>query len=329
MDDLHFTVLDLIDIDLKEHNSLNLHCIGGRKGLTREINSPDLNRPMGAIMGFYDNFAFHRIQIFGRGEVSYLRHLENSGDTQTISKVFNYPVPCCIFTHNLRPHKAFEEIAETAQCPLLQTNLGTAEFIERLMRILAEIFSPRQSIHGVLVEVFGLGILILGDSGVGKSETALELIHRGHRLVADDVVDIHCVNGNMLMGAGANKIIGHHMEIRGLGIINITHMFGVRAIRNRKEVQLVVVLETWDSDKTYDRLGLEDQTEEFLGVKIPRLEIPVKPGRNIPIIIETAAMNERLKSMGYNAAKEFNKNILKWIESDSARSVFFGHDDII
>jgi HPr kinase/phosphorylase len=179
------------------------------------------------------------------------------------------------------------------------------------------------------VEVYGLGILLLGDSGVGKSETALELVMRGHRLVADDVVEIHCVNGNTLLGAGANKIIGHHMEIRGLGIINITHLFGVRAIRDRKEIQLVVMLETWDSSKSYDRFGSEDQTMELLGVNIPKLEIPVKPGRNIPIIIETAAMNERLKSMGYNAAKEFNKNILKWIESDTARSVFFGLDDII
>jgi HPr kinase/phosphorylase len=152
---------------------------------------------------------------------------------------------------------------------------------------------------------------------------------REHRLVADDVVDIHCVNGNILMGAGTNKIIGHHMEIRGLGIINITHLFGVRAIRDRKEIQLAVNLETWDSDKSYDRIGTEEKLMEILGVSIPKLEIPVKPGRNIPIIIETAAMNERLKSMGYNAAKEFNKNILKWIESDTARSVHFGHDDII
>jgi HPr kinase/phosphorylase len=329
MADIRFTVLDLIDIDLKEHNSLNLSCICGRKGLTREISIPDLNRPMGAIMGFYENFAFNRVQLFGRGEVSYLRHLENAGDYKTVRELFKYPIPCCIFTHNLKPQEEFYEIAEAAQCPVLQTDLGTADFSARLIRILAEIFSPRQSIHGVLVEVFGLGILILGGSGVGKSETALELIHRNHRLVADDVVDLHCINGNTLMGAGANKIIGHHMEIRGLGIINITHMFGVRAIRNRKEIQLVVVLETWDSAKSYDRLGMEDQTMDFLGVSIPKLEIPVKPGRNIPIIIETAAMNERLKSMGYNAAKEFNKNILKWIESDGARSVFFGHGDII
>jgi HPr kinase/phosphorylase len=329
MADKMFTVLDLIDIDLKEHNSLNLHCIGGRKGLTREIGIPDLNRPMGAIMGFYEDFAYQRIQLFGRGEASYLRRLDEKGETQTIQELFSHPVPCCIFTHNLCPPKDFFEIAESAQCPILQTDLGTADFSARLMRILSEIFAPRQSIHGVLVEVFGLGILLLGDSGVGKSETALDLIHRGHRLVCDDVVDIHCVNGNILMGAGANKIIGHHMEIRGLGIINITHMFGVRAIRERKEIQLVVKLEEWDAAKSYDRLGTEDQVMEFLGVSVPKLEIPVKPGRNIPIIIETAAMNERLKSMGYNAAKEFNKNILKWIESDTARSVFFGHDDII
>jgi HPr kinase/phosphorylase len=324
-----FTVLDFIALDLKEHNSLNLRCVAGRKGLTREICIPDLNRPMGAIMGFYEDFAYQRIQVFGRGEVSYLRRLEERNETKTLQELFSHKVPCCIFTHNVEPNEQFINIAEAAHCPVLRTDLGTADFSSRLMRILAEIFAPRQSVHGVLVEVFGLGILILGDSGVGKSETALELIHRGHRLVADDVVDIHCVNGNVLMGAGANKIIGHHMEIRGLGIINITHMFGVRAIRERKEIQLVVKLEEWDASKSYDRLGTDEQLIELLGVNIPKLEIPVKPGRNIPIIIETAAMNERLKSMGYNAAKEFNKNILKWIESDTVRSVFFGHDDII
>jgi HPr kinase/phosphorylase len=329
MAERRFTVLDLIDIDLKEHNSLNLHCIGGRKGLTREIGIPDLNRPGLALAGFYDSFAHQRIQLFGRGEFSYLQKLEKEGTISTIRQMFSYPIPCCIFTHNLSPHREFFEAAENAQCPILQTDLGTAEFSARIMRILAEIFAPRQSIHGVLVEVYGVGILILGDSGVGKSETALDLIVQGHRLVADDVVDLHCVNGNILMGAGANKIIGHHMEIRGLGIINITHLFGVRAIRERKQIQLVVVLEEWDSKKAYDRLGAEEKVMEFLGVSIPKLEVPVKPGRNIPIIIETAAMNERLKKMGYNAAREFNQNILKWIESDAARSVYFGSDDVI
>ena len=324
-----FTVLDLIDLDLKEHNSLNLRCIGGRKGLGRVIDIPDLNRPMGAIMGFFEDFANQRIQLFGRGETSYLKRLDKQGETKTVKEMFSYSMPCCIFTHSNTPPKFFFEIAESAQCPILQTDLGSADFTARIMRILSRIFSPRKIIHGVLVEVYGLGILIMGDSGVGKSETALELIHRGHRLVADDVVEINCINGNTLMGAGANKIIGHHMEIRGPGIINITHLFGVRAIRDRNEIQLIVELEEWDSLKNYDRLGAEDQTIELMGVNIPKLTIPVKPGRNIPIIIETAAMNERLKSMGYHASREFNKNILKWIESDTARSVFFGQDDII
>ena len=329
MSDKHFTVLDLIDIDLKEHNSLNLKCIGGRKGLNREINVQNINRPGLALSGFYDSFAPERLQVFGRGEVAFLKKLEEDRKSDTIRQMFTFSIPACIFTHSLFPDKTFIEIAEKAQCPLLQTDLTTSEFSARIIRILSGIFAPRKSIHGVLVEVYGLGVLILGDSGVGKSETALELIMHGHRLVADDVVEIHCVNGNILMGAGANKIIAHHMEIRGMGIINVTHLFGVGAIRDRKQIQLVVVLVEWDSRKNYDRIGLEEQYMELLGVNIPKLEIPVKPGRNIPIIIETAAMNERLKKMGYNAAKEFNQNILKWIESDSAKAVYFGGEDII
>ena len=329
MDEKPFTVLDLIDIDLKEHNALNLKCIGGRKGLIREISIPDINRPGLALSGFFDSFAHERLQIFGRGEAAYLKKLEEDKIEEPLRELFTYPIPCCIFTHSLFPGDTFVAIAEQAQCPLLQTDLPTTEFSARIMRILAEIFAPRQSMHGVLVEVYGLGILILGDSGVGKSETALELIMHGHRLVADDVVDIHCVNGNVLMGTGANKIIAHHMEIRGMGIINVTHLFGVGAIRDRKEIQLVVKLTEWDSRMNYDRIGIEEQYMELLGVKTPKLEIPVKPGRNIPVIIETAAMNERLKEMGYNAAKEFNQNILKWLERDPARAVHFGSEDII
>jgi len=164
---------------------------------------------------------------------------------------------------------------------------------------------------------------------VGKSETALELIERGHRLVADDVVEIRCVNGSILMGQGANKVIGHHMEIRGLGIINITHLFGVGAIRDKKQIQLVCGLEEWDPEKVYDRIGTAEKTTEILGVRVPMLEIPVKPGRNVPIIIETASMNERLKKMGYHSAKEFNQNILRWLESENARAVYFNRDDYL
>jgi len=305
--------------------------LGGRKGLSRDIRIPDLNRPGLALSGFYDEFAYNRIQIFGRGETAYLKKISGESDFSRIEQMFSYLIPCCIFTCSLAPVEGFLKIAEKAECPILQTDITTTDFVIRLLRILSDIFAPRQTIHGVLVEVYGLGVLILGDSGVGKSETALELIKRGHRLVADDVIDIRCVSGNIIMGAGSNKIIGHHMEIRGLGIINVTHLFGVGAIRDRKQIQLVVRLEEWDPAKNFDRIGLENHYMEFLGVNIPYLEIPVNSCRHIPIIIETAAMNERLKKMGYNSAREFNRNILKWIEGDtsSARSVFFGSEDII
>ncbi|OQC73983.1 MAG: HPr kinase/phosphorylase [Spirochaetes bacterium ADurb.Bin001] len=210
---------------------------------------------------------------------------------------------------------------------MLITELNSMELSIRIIRILHDIFAPKMIMHGVLVEVFGIGILLTGESGVGKSETALSLIERGHRLVADDVVEIHCLNGSLLMGQGTNKVIGHHMEIRGLGIINVTHLFGVGAIRDKKQIQLVIQIEDWDPKKVYDRIGTDELTMEILGVKIPKLEIPVKPGRNLAIIIETAAMNERLKKMGYHSAREFNQNILRWLESESARTMFFSRDD--
>jgi HPr kinase/phosphorylase len=242
-DEKRFTVLDLLDLDLKEQNALDLRCIGGRKGLPREITTPDLNRPGLALSGFYESFAWQRLQIFGRGENAYLKMLAEAGRTEALAKMFEYPMPCCIFTHNLAPGKEFFAAAEAADCPVLQTDLPSSEFSSRVLRVLSDIFSPQTTIHGVLVEVYGIGILLTGDSGVGKSETALELVERGHRLVADDVVEIRCVNGSILMGQGANKVIGHHMEIRGLGIINVTHLFGVGAIRDKKQIQLVCGLE--------------------------------------------------------------------------------------
>ena len=195
------------------------------------------------------------------------------------------------------------------------------------MRVFSSIFSPKKTLHGVLVEVYGVGILLTGHSGVGKSETALELVERGHRLVADDVVDVRCVNGNIVEGQGANSLIAHHMEIRGLGIINISKLYGVGAIRDQKEIQLVVRLEEWDSNKSYDRLGVDQQDMDILGVKVPAIDIPVRPGRNLPIIIEAAAMNERLKTMGYNSARDFNQNVLKWIENGEAQRAFSGNED--
>ena len=241
--------------------------------------------------------------------------------------MLTYDIPCCILSHNISPHPVFLELVQETECPVLQTDLSSSELSVRLMRVLSNVFAPTVAIHGVLVEVYGLGILILGDSGVGKSETALELVERGHRLVVDDVVEITCINGNSLIGRGANKMIGHHMEIRGLGIINIMQLYGVRSVREQKQIQLVAKLEEWDSHKLYDRIGTEELTTEILEVKLPLLELPVKSGRNIPIILETAAMNERLKSMGVYSAKEFNQNILRWMESDTSRVPYYSADD--
>ncbi|MDR2467537.1 MAG: HPr(Ser) kinase/phosphatase [Spirochaetaceae bacterium] len=329
MEGKQFTVLDLIDLDLKEHNALNLRCINGRRGLTREINVPEINRPGLALSGFFDVFAQNRIQVLGRGETAFIQKKNPQEFIEVVRQFFSYNIPCCIFCCSLEPADFFLQEAEKAGCPILVTTLDTTDLVIRLLRILSTIFAPKKSIHGVLMEVYGIGILLMGESGVGKSETALELIKSGHRLVADDVVDIHCINGNVLLGSGANKIIGHHMEIRGVGVINVTHLFGVGAIRDRKKVELVVMLEEWDANKSYDRIGIEETYMHILGVSVPRLDIPVKPGRNIGIVVETAAMNERLKNMGYNAAKEFNLNILKWIESETAKSVYFGESDII
>lgn len=316
-----FRVLDLLQLDLKENDALNLKCVGGRPGLINVLSVPQINRPGLALGGFFDNFAHQRVQIWGRGENAYLRKLEKEGEKGILERIFAYDIPCSVFTHELIPTKDFAYFAEQAKCPILQTDLSSSEFTSRVMRVLGSIFAQKKTAHGVLVEVYGIGVLILGDSGVGKSETALELIERGHRLVADDAVEICCVAGNILEGKGA-RVVSHHMEIRGLGIINITHLFGVRAIRDTKQVQLVVQLETWDAEKEYDRIGAEENTYEILGVKVPYLVIPVKPGRNIPILIETAAMNERLKKMGYYSAKELNLNVMKWLESESVRTAF-------
>ena len=328
MSDNVFTVLDLLDLDLKEHNELNLKCLCGRSGLSSPIREQDINRPGLTLSGFFDGFQYNRIQIFGNGETAYVKKLVSENKLDVIEEFFSYKIPCCVFTNNLQPEKKFMEIAEDAGIPVLISDLSSSQFSRRLIRALNTIFAEKQVVHSTLVEVFGIGILIRGDSGIGKSETALELIERGHRLIADDAVELICVNGNMIIGRGVNDIAGHHMEIRGLGIINISHLFGVGAIRDSKQVQLVVELEEWDSNKIYDRLGANTTTTEFLGVGIPVVTLPIKPGRNIPIIIETAAMNERLKKMGFYSAREFNQNVLKWLEGQNARAAYYDKNNL-
>ncbi len=322
-----FSVLALLDLQLKERDALHLNCVAGQRGLNRIISLPDINRPGLALSGFFDAFAYQRIQLFGQGECAFLNTLITEKKLANLERFLSCEIPCCIFSHDLEPPKAFLRLAEQYGCPTLRTKLSSSELMIRLLRVLSNTFAPQLSMHGVLVDVFGLGILLLGDSGIGKSETALELVQRGHRLVADDVVHISCINGNTLLGRGENKLMGHHMEIRGLGIIDVTKMYGIRAVRDQKHVEIVVKLEEWDSQKVYDRIGTNALSFDILDVSLPLLEVPVKPGRNIPVILEAAAMNERLKNMGHCSAKEFNRNILRWIESETTHSNYYSPDD--
>jgi HPr kinase/phosphorylase len=316
-----FTILDLLDLDLKDQNKLYLKCLSGRSGLGRKIATSDISRPGLALTGFVEMFDGKRVQLLGKSENAYLIKLCNENKLENIKQFFAYNIPCCVITHGIIPAAPFLEIAKENNCPILQTTLSSADFMPRLVRAMLNMFSPQKIMHGVLVEVSGLGVLLLGDSGVGKSETALALIEKGHKLIVDDSVEITCSNGNVLMGRSSTEILNHHMEIRGLGIINIKELFGIRAIMKSKRVQLIVKLEEWNSSKNYDRIG-KDIKYEILGVHVPLLEIPVKPGRNIPTIIETAALNERLKRSGHNSSGEFNKNIIQWLEHENARTKY-------
>ena len=294
---------------------LRLRLIAGNGGLVREVESVEINRPGLTLAGFYDFFAYDRIQIFGLGEAAYMRQLSDEAKKAAYEKFFSYAVLCCIFTHDEEPDRFFVEIAESKDVPVFVTSRSTTRFVSIFTHLLDEVFSQSVTLHGTLVAVYGIGILILGKSGVGKSECALELIERGHRLVADDMVEIKKIDESLLMGNGS-PILRHHMEIRGLGIINVRDIFGIGSVRNRKRVELVALLEEWDSSKEYDRLGMEEQTYNILDLEVPFLTIPVRPGRNIPIIIETAALNQRLKKMGVYSARELDEKIQDWIRSE-------------
>ncbi len=321
-----FTILDLLDLDIKEHNRLQLKCIAGRSGLSRTIQSAKISRPGLALAGYFTDYSASSLQLIGRHEESYIELLEKRNEYENIEKVFALHPPCIIFIGGYKPSEHFIELAEKNATAILATPLSSSDFSRLLYSMLGEVFAPSVTIHGVLIEVFGVGVLITGDSGVGKSETALELIERGHRLISDDTVKLRNISDNYLIGSGENPMLAHHMEIRGLGIINISNLFGVGAIREKKQVQLSVELEIWDSTKEYERIG-DSLTATYLGVTIPKIVLPVRPGRNVPMLIETAARNERLKTLGYYSSREFDQNVLKWLESETARRMYFSSDD--
>ena len=274
----------------------------------KEVNIPDVNRPALQLAGFFEHFDSDRVQIIGYVEYTYLQTLTEERKTEIYEKMLKRKVPCVVFSRSLPPEESFLRIAQERDVPVFSTEKKTSSFMSELIRWLNVKLAPCISIHGVLVDVYGVGVLIMGESGIGKSEAALELIKRGHRLVTDDVVEIRKVSDETLVGS-APDITKHFIELRGIGIVDVKSMFGVQSVRETQNIDLVITLEDWSRDKEYDRLGLEEEYTEFLGNKVVCHSIPIRPGRNLAIIVESAAVNHRHKQMGYNAAQELYKRV--------------------
>ena len=287
------------------------------KEVTPEINSKEvyieqaeINRPALQLAGFFENFAQNRVQIIGKAEHLFIEEVEKDVENaKNIYKRFiGAGIPVIVFCRNLHPSEMMIRVAKEYGVPVLISQDTTSEFMAEVIRWLGTVLAPSITIHGVLVDVFGEGILITGESGIGKSEAALELIKRGHRLVSDDVVEIRRVSDETLVGS-APDITRHFIELRGIGIVDVKALFGVLSVRETQNIDLVITLEEWNKNKEYDRLGLEEEYTEFLGNKVVCHHLPIRPGRNLAIIVETAAVNHRQKQMGYNAAQELYKRV--------------------
>jgi len=299
---------------------LRLALVSGKQGLSRRISSTRIQKPGLALAGFTEYLHKERVQVFGNTEMSYLGTLAPDRAGEVLAGFFGQEISCLVVTKGLDVPPVMVAAAEKAGVPVLRTSHLSSTFIESVQNYLEDVLTAQTSMHGVLLDVFGVGILLLGKSGIGKSEIALDLVMRGHRLVADDIVDVKRKSPEAVFGAGS-EIIKHHMEIRGLGIINIKDLFGVAAIRDRKKIEIVLELVEWDPSVEYDRLGVEDRKFRILDVEVPMLVVPVRPGRNMTTIIEVAARNHLLKLQGHHSAREFQERLNRAIAlSPGARS---------
>ena len=288
---------------------LNLEVVSGEKGLDRIITTDELSRPALQLAGYFSHYSPKRIQILGTSELSFFKLIPDIEKKSRMRMLCTRVTPCIIVSRHLEVPKELKEAADRYDTPVLRCNQDTTKLMGNISNYLRKVFAPTTSVHGVFIEVYGIGVLITGESGIGKSEIALELIKRGHRLIADDRVDIRELEKGFLIGSCESTLIKHLLEIRGLGILHVMTLFGTGAVRSDKRLQLNIHLETWNEQKQYDRIGLGNESKEILNSKIEKKTIPVRPGRNVAIIIESAAMNYRLNQMGINTAKEFTTKL--------------------
>jgi HPr kinase/phosphorylase len=297
---------------------LGLRLIAGGAGLDEKIVAvAEVNRPGLALFGEYDSFANDRIQVMGAGEIQYLEKVSSQERRGIFRRMLSYDIPCFVVTRGLEvPQELIEECDRTAT-PLFSSHLSTPAFVGRLVPRLEDEFGPSTVVHGDFIEAFGIGVLVLGETGIGKSECALELIRRGHRLIADDAVLLKRVTGHRIVGSSVYPF-GHYMEVRGVGIIDVSALFGITAVRVKKSVDMVVTLEHWDESKNYNRSGLDEESYSILDEKLPHVTIPVQPGRNTSIVVEVAAMNLRAKKMGHHSAREFDEAVIRHMRGEMA-----------
>lgn len=294
----------------------------GLKNLLPDIDTDQITLTQSAVnrialqlTGFFEHFDSERIQLIGNVEHAYLHNFDDEHMIPIYEKIFDYKIPCVVFCRGLEPSDCMLNVAERKEIPILVTEMATSDFISQTVEYLNEALAPRISIHGVFVDVYGEGVLIMGESGIGKSEAALELIRRGHRLVSDDVVEIRRIGNDTLIGTSPD-ITRHFIELRGIGIIDVKSIFGVESVMLTQKIDMVIRLEDWNREANYDRLGLEEDYIEFLGSKVVCYSIPVRPGRNLAVIVESAAINFRAKKMGYNAAQELYNRVTGNLKKD-------------
>lgn len=304
-----YCVQDLFD---KYGEHLGLQLIVGKTGLKRPIKLPEVHRPGLSLSGYLKNYVSQRLLVFGNVETLYLKDIDKTLRIERLRGILTPQTPAVIVAGRYQPVKELVNFCEQDGIPLFRASMTTMNLVSKMTMLLNEEFSPTMTCHGTLVEAFGVGVLIQGDSSVGKSEAALGLIERGHRLISDDVVRIKLREGTYLEGSGP-ELTRHLMEIRGIGIINVGHLYGAVCVRDEKTVDIVVKLEDWDDRRFYDRIGLDEKYCDILGIKIPYHILPVKPGRDVVLLLETIVLNHRLKEMGYNSAKEFNAKLLETI----------------